>query len=200
MEFHTRLSTASVPFSTPPMSNQKLRTAITKGLKDKGIVFRSAPPKRSIMMEDALISYIKKGHTHNNACDMTGVDRQTFIRWRRCERPLEGMDEFGNVIDGDDARCWKCKGCALQKKLYKAEASFVDHHMSVVADAKTKEGEPIWVASTWLLEHVRSDLFATRSIQDNNHVIDIGSDNAKRLASAILYGAIAGGAKIGGGA
>lgn len=137
------------------------------------------PHKRSSDVETQIVADIKAGETVEGATLLHGIHPVTFLRWRHCEEP---KDE----TEGRDSRCLNCRGCMLQQKVDSALEIYKSVLLKRIHNATNKDGSPIWQASAWLLERRFRDEFALKTVIDNRHEVDIGSNNAQKLVNAIM--------------
>lgn len=137
------------------------------------------PHKRSSDVETLIVADIKAGETVEGATLLHGIHPVTFLRWRRCEQPKDESE-------GRDSRCLDCRGCRLQQKVDTALEIYKSVLLKRIHNATSKDGSPIWQASAWLLERRFKDEFALKTVIDNRHEVDIGSNNAQKLVNAIM--------------
>lgn len=141
---------------------------------------RPTPYKRATEVEEKIIASVKAGATLDGAALQHGIHPTTFLRWRKCEHP------FGDNL-ARDARCCKCRGCMLQKKLDGALEIYKAGLLGKIQNATNRDGQPVWQAQAWILERRFHNEFAVKTLSENRHEVDIeGITNAQKLVDAIL--------------
>lgn len=136
-----------------------------------------------------ILAEIELGMNINKACMLHDLDDSSWRRWRTCKDLQEdGYTDLGIEKSIDDRRCWKCTGCALQKRCDTARLRYIKVHHEKVATATIK-GEDVWTASAWLLERTEPDTYANKTKQEITHNLNAGNNNAQKLVAAIIGGA-----------
>lgn len=132
-----------------------------------------------------ILSYIREGASQTAATQLIGREKKSFINFKRCADPVDGMDEdFAVPLTGDDRRCNNCRGCIIHNEVLRQEQLFKMEAMRDIKDA-TFMGKPDWKAKAWLLERKFPDEFAETQKQELTASLNVAVNNARTVVEAI---------------
>lgn len=103
---------------------------------------------------NAVLEYLRVGHTDKDACTLAGVNPDTFYSW------LKEFPEFSEAV----------KKARLESK---------DVHVKLIQKAAKKS----WMAAAWFLERKFKDEFSTKQYMTHDGTITNLTDTAAKTAA-----------------
>lgn len=104
------------------------------------------PTKLTPALQMELMGYIGQGSTINDACDLVGIDKSTFHKWK--VRGEQGDPKYVEFLASVRAAMAGWKAARLKE----------------IQEAKNNAGNPDWRARAWLLQHRYPEEYGRREV------------------------------------